>query len=110
MEQYLKDLARRKSQIERLSLSGDIAGACRDGLSVGSVVKVERVAPLGDPVEISVRGYKLTLRKKDLERVVVSRLISARLSFFHTKLGKTNFIARNKRRIMNENDKNSARR
>jgi len=76
MEQYLKDLAPGdKARIERLSLSGDIARRFAEmGLSVGSVVKVERVAPLGDPVEISVRGYKLTLRKKDLERVVVSRL------------------------------------
>ncbi|HOC95036.1 MAG TPA: DtxR family transcriptional regulator [Candidatus Cloacimonadota bacterium] len=39
------------------------------GLTIGSIVKVERVAPLGDPVEINVKGYSLSLRKEDLDKI-----------------------------------------
>ena len=35
------------------------------GLTPGTTVKVTKVAPLGDPVEITVRGYELSLRKAD---------------------------------------------
>ena len=35
------------------------------GLTPGTTVKVTKVAPLGDPVEITVRGYELALRKAD---------------------------------------------
>jgi ferrous iron transport protein A len=42
------------------------------GLLVGTKVKLIRFAPLGDPVEIQLRGYHLTLRKQDAEQVLVS--------------------------------------
>lgn len=35
------------------------------GLLPGTVFKVKRVAPLGDPIEIEVRGYSLSLRKSE---------------------------------------------
>jgi ferrous iron transport protein A len=35
------------------------------GITKGTVVQVRRVAPLGDPMEIMVRGYELSLRKED---------------------------------------------
>jgi len=35
------------------------------GLTPGTDVAVVRVAPMGDPIELKVRGYRLTLRKKD---------------------------------------------
>jgi len=35
------------------------------GLTVGTVVRVVKVAPFGDPVEIDLRGYRLCLRKKE---------------------------------------------
>jgi len=35
------------------------------GLTPGTDVSIVRVAPLGDPIEVKVRGYRLTLRKKD---------------------------------------------
>jgi len=41
------------------------------GLTKGVEVKVRKVAPLGDPVEITVRGYELSLRKADAELVEV---------------------------------------
>ena len=39
------------------------------GLLVGTAVEVVRYAPLGDPVELKVRGYNLTLRKHEAEQI-----------------------------------------
>lgn len=41
------------------------------GLTKGVEVYVRKVAPLGDPVEVMVRGYELSLRKADAEMVEV---------------------------------------
>jgi ferrous iron transport protein A len=41
------------------------------GLLVGTKVELVRFAPLGDPVEIKVRGYNLTLRKAEAEQILV---------------------------------------
>ncbi len=41
------------------------------GLTKGTEVYIRKVAPLGDPVEINVRGYELSLRKADAEMVEV---------------------------------------
>ena len=43
------------------------------GLLVGTPVELIRFAPLGDPVEIKVRGYHLTLRKHEAEQILVTR-------------------------------------
>ncbi len=42
------------------------------GLIVGTAVEVVRFAPLGDPVEIKVRGYHLTLRKHEADQIWVT--------------------------------------
>ena len=41
------------------------------GITKGSEIYVRKVAPLGDPDEINIRGYELTLRKFDAEMVIV---------------------------------------
>ena len=41
------------------------------GLSPGVTVQLIRAAPMGDPLEIKVRGYHLTLRKADAEQISV---------------------------------------
>lgn len=43
------------------------------GLLVGTDIELVRFAPLGDPVEIRVRGYNLSLRKQDAELILVRR-------------------------------------
>jgi ferrous iron transport protein A len=43
------------------------------GLLVGTRIELVRFAPLGDPVEIKVRGYNLSLRKQDAELIIVRR-------------------------------------
>ncbi len=41
------------------------------GLTKGVDVKVRKVAPLGDPIEVTVRGYELSIRKADAEMIEV---------------------------------------
>jgi ferrous iron transport protein A len=43
------------------------------GLLVGTLVELVRFAPLGDPVEIKVRGYNLSLRKHEAEQIFVRK-------------------------------------
>ena len=44
------------------------------GLTKGVTVKVVKVAPLGDPIEMNVRGYELSLRKADAELIEVEKI------------------------------------
>ncbi len=41
------------------------------GITKGAEIYVRKVAPLGDPVEVTVRGYELSLRKADAEMILV---------------------------------------
>ena len=41
------------------------------GITKGSHLTVRKVAPLGDPIEITVRGYELSIRKADAELIAV---------------------------------------
>ena len=41
------------------------------GITKGTEIYVRKVAPLGDPVEVTVRGYELSLRKADAEMIAV---------------------------------------
>lgn len=41
------------------------------GLTKGTDVLIRKVAPLGDPVEINVRGYELSIRKADAEMIEI---------------------------------------
>lgn len=41
------------------------------GITKGTEIYVRKVAPLGDPVEVTVRGYELSLRKEDAQMIEV---------------------------------------
>ncbi len=41
------------------------------GLIPGTVVQLQKVAPMGDPIQIRVRGYELTLRREDASRITL---------------------------------------
>ena len=41
------------------------------GITKGTSIYVRKVAPLGDPMELTVRGYELSIRKADAERIDV---------------------------------------
>ena len=42
------------------------------GITKGVVITVRKVAPLGDPMELNLRGYELSLRKADAEMIEIS--------------------------------------
>lgn len=46
------------------------------GCTPGEIVKLERIAPMGDPIAISVSGYLLSLRKAEASTVMVSSIKS----------------------------------
>ncbi len=41
------------------------------GITKGTSVLVRKMAPLGDPIEVTVRGYELSVRKADAETIIV---------------------------------------
>lgn len=59
-------------RVRRVSGEGAVRRRIMDmGLTRGVEVHVRKVAPLGDPVELNVRGYELSVRKGDAEMVEV---------------------------------------
>ena len=59
-------------KVVRLNGEGAVKHRIMDmGLTKGTEVYVRKVAPLGDPVEVHVRGYELSLRKADAEMIEV---------------------------------------
>ena len=61
-----------KAAILRISGGGSIRRRLLDmGATAGTIVEVERVAPLGDPIEVKIKGYHLTLRKEEAQRILV---------------------------------------
>mgnify|MGYP001147898771 CR=1 FL=1 len=44
------------------------------GIVKGTLITIKKVAPLGDPIEITVRGYELSLRKSDTENIIVEKI------------------------------------
>lgn len=43
------------------------------GITPGAVIKVVKVAPMGDPIEINIRGYELSLRKDEASQIIVNK-------------------------------------
>ena len=58
--------------VTRLNGEGALRRRIMDmGITKGTSVYVRKVAPLGDPVEVTVRGYELSIRKGDAENILV---------------------------------------
>ena len=59
-------------KVSKLNGEGPVKRRIMDmGITKGVEIRVRKVAPLGDPVEITVRGYELTLRKADCANIEV---------------------------------------
>ena len=57
-------------KVSRLNGDGAVKRRIMDmGITKGVEVHVRKVAPLGDPIEVTVRGYELSLRKADAEMI-----------------------------------------
>ena len=62
----------RTVRIVKLESEGAVKRRIMDmGLTKGTTIFVRKVAPLGDPMELTVRGYELTLRKADADKIRV---------------------------------------
>lgn len=60
-------------KVARLVGSGAIKRRIMDmGLTKGTDVTVRKVAPLGDPIEVTVRGFELSLRKDEAQNVLIA--------------------------------------
>ena len=61
-----------KANIVRVSSAGPIRRRIAEmGVVRGTLVEVVRIAPLGDPIEVKVKGYHLSLRKKEAAAITV---------------------------------------
>ena len=59
-------------RVSRLHGEGAVKRRIMDmGITRGAAVYVRKVAPLGDPIEVTVRGYELSVRKADCEMVEI---------------------------------------
>ena len=58
--------------VKKLSGAGPVKRRIMDmGITKGVSIYLRKVAPLGDPIEVTVRGYELSLRKADAEMIEV---------------------------------------
>lgn len=61
-----------KAKVTKLTGEGPVKRRIMDmGITKGVEVFVRKVAPFGDPVEVTVRGYELSVRKADAEMILV---------------------------------------
>jgi len=59
-------------KVKKLTGEGAVKRRIMDmGITKGTEVFVRKVAPLGDPIEVTVRGYELSVRKADAEMIEV---------------------------------------
>ncbi|MBU1698689.1 MAG: DtxR family transcriptional regulator [Candidatus Eisenbacteria bacterium] len=72
----LKDLKPgHKGKVLKINIRGEMNKRIVEmGVTPGAVVEVERVAPLGDPIDIKVKGYHLSLRKDEAEGIEIEEL------------------------------------
>ncbi len=69
----LKDLkVGQTATVKRISGTGAVKRRIMDmGVTKGTEIHVRKVAPLGDPIEVTVRGYELSVRKADAQIIEV---------------------------------------
>lgn len=61
-----------KAVIKSVTGEGAVKRRLMDmGVTRGAEVLVRKVAPLGDPIEVNVRGYELTFRKSEAENIII---------------------------------------
>lgn len=64
-----------KAEVLRMSADGEVKRRLLDmGVSKGVRLKVLRVAPLGDPIEVFLKGFNLSLRLKEAEKIQVIKI------------------------------------
>lgn len=65
-----------KGKITSIGAIGPLKRRLMDmGVLVGEEVRVEKIAPLGDPIEVRIKSYNLSLRKKEAEGIAVEAAV-----------------------------------
>lgn len=72
-QKTLKDLQPGdKSKILRIEGQGELKHRLMEmGLVKGATVSIKKLAPLGDPLEVEIKGYSLSLRRKEAAHIIV---------------------------------------
>lgn len=73
MEKYLSEFAPAEAgEVKRVAGEGRLRRRLFDmGITPGARIVMRKVAPLGDPMEVNVRGYELTLRRTEAQCVLM---------------------------------------
>lgn len=73
MEKLLSDFVPNETgKVKKVSAEGRVKRRLFDmGVTPSAEITMRKVAPMGDPIEVTVRGYELTLRKSEAEQVVM---------------------------------------
>ena len=74
MSMTLRDLKPgQKGCIAKVAGAGAVRRRIRDmGVTSGSLIEVVRIAPMGDPIDVKVRGYHLSLRKEEAAGITIT--------------------------------------
>jgi len=64
-----------KGQVEKLVGEGAVRRRIADmGVTKGSLIEVVRVAPMGDPIDLKIKGYHLSLRKCEAADIIIKKV------------------------------------
>lgn len=64
-----------RARITQISITGPLRRRLMDmGILVGEQLKLTKIAPMGDPIEVSIKGYSLSLRKSEAEAIGVEAI------------------------------------
>ena len=76
MEKYLNEMKpTEKGIVKKITNDGKIKRRLYDsGVTPGAQIIVKKLAPLGDPIEVTIRGYELTVRKSEAECVLMEEM------------------------------------
>ena len=76
-ERYLSALKpNEKAKVKRISGEGNLKRKLLDmGIIPGVVFEVIKLAPLGDPIEIKIKGYNLSLRKEEASQISIEEVV-----------------------------------
>lgn len=73
MEKYLNKFElKEKGCVKKIEAEGKIKRRLFDmGVTPGTDIILKKIAPLGDPIEVTIRGYELTLRKDEASKILM---------------------------------------
>lgn len=73
MEKYLNEFSvNEEGKVKKIEAEGKIKRRLFDmGVTPGAEVKLKKLAPLGDPIEVTIRGYELSLRKDEANKILM---------------------------------------